>query len=74
MTAATVAFLMPVSRFRMGVYSSVAAALSAMTVRSSGWPFSTHNETHTHVAAETAAHPGVMTQPHGVALSDRGSP
>ena len=38
MTAATVAFLMPVRRFSSGVYSTVAAALIAMTDRSADWP------------------------------------
>lgn len=38
MTAATVAFLMPVKRFSSGVYSTVAAALIAMTDRSADWP------------------------------------
>ena len=36
MTAATVAFLMPVVFFSSGVYSSVMAADSAITVRNSG--------------------------------------
>ena len=40
MTAATVAFLMPVSRLSTGVYSSVAAALSAMTMRRGNSPCS----------------------------------
>ena len=40
MTAATVAFLTPVSRLSTGVYSSVAAALSAMTMRRGSSPCS----------------------------------